>query len=48
MSAVDELANDLASYEAMWSQYEEFNTGLQTLAKEDWISFRWASQSLAN
>ncbi|XP_041357041.1 cytoplasmic dynein 2 heavy chain 1-like isoform X2 [Gigantopelta aegis] len=40
LSAVDELSADLTSYEAMWSQYEEFNSGLQTLAKEDWISFR--------
>uniref|UniRef100_A0A2C9KDD7 Dynein heavy chain linker domain-containing protein n=1 Tax=Biomphalaria glabrata TaxID=6526 RepID=A0A2C9KDD7_BIOGL len=30
----------MASCEGMWSLYEEFNSGLQNLAKEDWISFR--------
>ena len=36
----DELKGDLGRYETMWSQFEDFNTGLQELAKEDWISFR--------
>ncbi|XP_012944204.1 cytoplasmic dynein 2 heavy chain 1 [Aplysia californica] len=38
--SMEELKDDLAHYENMWSLYEEFNTGLQELAKEDWISFR--------
>lgn len=36
----DELRTDLDSYESMWSMYDEFNSGLNDLAKEDWISFR--------
>ena len=36
----DEISKDLSNYEAMWFLLEEFNTGLQELAKEDWISFR--------
>ena len=35
-----ELREDLAKYEAMWGLFEEFNTGLHDLKKEDWISFR--------
>ncbi|KAK3801155.1 hypothetical protein RRG08_006872 [Elysia crispata] len=38
--AMEELKSDMSHYEGMWSLYEEFNTGLQELAKEDWISFR--------
>ena len=37
---VEELKMDLEQYESMWSLFEEFNLGLQELAKEDWISFR--------
>ena len=37
---VEELKMDLEQYESMWSLFEEFNTGLQELSKEDWISFR--------
>ena len=36
----DELRADLDSYESMWSMYDEFSSGLNDLAKEDWISFR--------
>jgi len=36
-----ELREDLAKYESMWGVFEEFNTGLQELRKEDWISFRY-------
>ncbi|KAK6172722.1 hypothetical protein SNE40_016326 [Patella caerulea] len=39
-SAVEDLRNDIKNYESMWSLYEDFNNGLQDLAKEDWISFR--------
>ena len=35
-----ELGADLDKYESMWGLFEEFNTGLANLAKEDWISFR--------
>ncbi|XP_025088458.1 cytoplasmic dynein 2 heavy chain 1-like isoform X3 [Pomacea canaliculata] len=38
--AVEELKLDIEQYEGMWSLYEEFNGGLQDMAKEDWISFR--------
>lgn len=38
--AADELRADIDSYETMWSMYDEFNSGLNDLAKEDWISFR--------
>ena len=38
----DEISKDLSNYEAMWFLLEEFNSGLQELAKEDWISFRLA------
>ncbi|XP_067663541.1 cytoplasmic dynein 2 heavy chain 1-like isoform X1 [Haliotis asinina] len=40
LSIVDEIASDLKNYQSMWKLYEEFNSGLQELAKEDWISFR--------
>lgn len=39
-TVADELRNDLDSYEVMWSMYDEFNSGISELAKEDWISFR--------
>ena len=39
----DELTADLTRYESMWGLFEEFNNGLQDLAKEDWISFRTRS-----
>ena len=38
----EEISKDLSNFEAMWFLLEEFNTGLHELAKEDWISFRWA------
>ncbi|XP_076446844.1 LOW QUALITY PROTEIN: cytoplasmic dynein 2 heavy chain 1-like [Babylonia areolata] len=37
---VEELKMDIDHYESMWSLFEEFHTGLQTLGKEDWITFR--------
>ncbi|CAH1776602.1 unnamed protein product [Owenia fusiformis] len=39
----DEVREDLTKYESMWGLFEEFNNGLQELAKEDWISFRGKS-----
>ncbi|XP_052794024.1 cytoplasmic dynein 2 heavy chain 1-like isoform X3 [Mya arenaria] len=36
----EEVNRSLSNYEAMWFLLEEFDTGLQELAKEDWISFR--------
>ena len=41
LEVADELRADMSSYETMWGQFEEFNNGLQELAKEDWISFRY-------
>jgi dynein heavy chain 2 len=37
----EEINKDLSEFEAMWFLLEEFNSGLQELAKEDWISFRY-------
>jgi len=42
-ATADELRADLDNYEQMWSMYDEFNSGLSDLSKEDWISFRWVS-----
>lgn len=41
MEIANELKADMANYESMWGLYEDFNNGLQELAKEDWISFRF-------
>ena len=38
---VDELQEDISTYEDMWRLYEEFNGDLETMSKEDWISFRF-------
>ena len=35
-----ELREDIEKTEAMWGLFEEFNSGLSSLASEDWISFR--------
>lgn len=39
--AYDEVKQNIEHYENTWGQFEEFNTGLQDLVKEDWISFRF-------
>ena len=36
----EELKQNLEHHEGLWGLFEEFNNGLQDLAKEDWISFR--------
>ncbi|XP_078258653.1 cytoplasmic dynein 2 heavy chain 1 isoform X2 [Rhinoraja longicauda] len=36
----DRLREDLEHYANMWSLYEEFTNGLQSMVNEDWISFR--------
>lgn len=36
-----ELKEDLDKYESMWGVFETFNTELDQLRKEDWISFRF-------
>ena len=41
----EEMKADLERHENMWSLFEEFNTELQTFAKEDWISFRLPQNS---
>ncbi|XP_022324921.2 cytoplasmic dynein 2 heavy chain 1-like isoform X2 [Crassostrea virginica] len=40
LEVANELKADMSNFESMWGLYEEFNNGLQELAKEDWISFR--------
>ena len=30
----------------MWGLFDEFNKGLQDIAKEDWISFRFVALKL--
>lgn len=42
LEVANELKADMSNFESMWGLYEEFNNGLQELAKEDWISFRLA------
>lgn len=37
---IEQVRADLEEYEANWLLYEEFNTGLHDLAKQDWIAFR--------
>lgn len=37
---MEELQTDLEHYESNWLLYEEFNSALDELAKEDWIAFR--------
>lgn len=37
----EELKQDITVNEAMWQIYEEFSNGIEDLAKEDWISFRY-------
>lgn len=44
-SVAEELKVDIGEHEAMWGLYEEFSNGLDELAKEDWISFRWNRES---
>ena len=41
-TAAAELKVDISHHEAMWGLYEEFSNGLDELAKEDWISFRYS------
>ena len=48
LELADEINKDLTRYEAMWFLMEEFNSGLQELAKEDWISFRYSNISFLN
>ncbi|XP_032878557.1 cytoplasmic dynein 2 heavy chain 1 isoform X2 [Amblyraja radiata] len=36
----ERLREDLEHYANMWSLYEEFTNGLQSMVNEDWISFR--------
>ncbi|XP_071951365.1 cytoplasmic dynein 2 heavy chain 1-like isoform X2 [Antedon mediterranea] len=36
----NELQDDIKIHEGMWGLYEEFSTGLNELAKEDWVTFR--------
>ncbi|XP_063237932.1 cytoplasmic dynein 2 heavy chain 1 [Bacillus rossius redtenbacheri] len=36
----EEIENDLKKHEEMWSLFDDFNSGLQNFAKEEWIIFR--------
>ena len=40
-TSAEELKADISHHETMWGLYEEFSNGLDELAKEDWISFRY-------
>lgn len=40
-TSAEELKADISQHETMWGLYEEFSNGLDELAKEDWISFRY-------
>uniref|UniRef100_A0A7M5UV62 Cytoplasmic dynein 2 heavy chain 1 n=1 Tax=Clytia hemisphaerica TaxID=252671 RepID=A0A7M5UV62_9CNID len=37
---IEELETDISTFENMWKLYEEFNTDLEMLSQQDWISFR--------
>ncbi|XP_047126593.1 cytoplasmic dynein 2 heavy chain 1 isoform X1 [Hydra vulgaris] len=37
---VEELEIDISLFEDMWRLYEEFNTDLNAMGEQDWISFR--------
>lgn len=45
---VAELQEDIVNTEGTWSLFEEFTNGMQDLAKEDWISFRWQFHTKKN
>lgn len=38
---VEELEEDIKSYESMWSLYEEFSAEIESMSQRDWISFRY-------
>lgn len=38
---VEELEEDIKSYESMWSLYEEFSAEIESMSQQDWISFRY-------
>ena len=40
-SVAEELQADITRFEKMWSLYDQFQTGLLEMTKEDWISFRY-------
>ena len=37
---LEEVETDLTKYEEMWGLFEEFNTSLRDMSKEEWIIFR--------
>ena len=39
-SLVQEIESDMAKQEETWSFYESYSNDLESMAKEDWISFR--------
>ena len=36
----DKVEEDIAKYEEMWGQFEEFNSALKEMSSEEWIIFR--------
>ena len=36
----ERINEDLEKYEQMWGMFEEFNTGMEEMTKEEWIVFR--------
>lgn len=39
-SHFEEINSDLLKYEVMWGMFEEFNSGMEEMTKEEWIVFR--------
>ena len=37
---MEEVEKDLTKHEEMWGLFEEFNTSIKDMAKEEWIIFR--------
>nr|CAD7594425.1 unnamed protein product [Timema genevievae] len=40
LTLFEEIENDLKRHEDMWSLFDEFNKGLQSMSQEEWIIFR--------
>ncbi|XP_069679211.1 cytoplasmic dynein 2 heavy chain 1 isoform X2 [Periplaneta americana] len=45
-SFFEEIESDLKKHESMWSLFDEFNTGIEDMSKEEWIVFRSKSYKL--
>lgn len=40
------ISKDIESCAQIWALYEEFQQGLQEMAKEDWITYRFDSKTI--